>query len=71
MDWLSRLRSILPLRVSASGGRRLIVRLHMMDSYELEECKPKIIRRERPFWREHRLDLLHLKPDGTIDHKHL
>jgi hypothetical protein len=68
MDWL---RNILALRASVSGQRRSVVRLHMMDSYELEECKPKIIRRERSFWREHRLDSYHLKPDGTIDHKHL
>ncbi len=71
MDWLSRLRSILPVSVRVSGQRRSVVRMHMIDSYELEECKPRIIRRERPLWREHRLDSYHLKPDGTIDHRHL
>ena len=67
MDWLSRFRAIL----SFSGQRRTLVRYHKIDSYDLDVCTPKVIRRERPFGREDRLDVLHLKPDGTIEHSHL
>ena len=66
MDWLRRLRELVPFGIDISVRR--IVRLHILDSYELEECRPKVIRRERPFWREHRLDSYHLMPDGTIKH---
>ena len=68
MDWLSKIRDLLP---NIGSQRRSIVRMDLVDSYDLEECIPKIIRRERPFWREHGLDSYHLKADGTIEHKSL
>jgi hypothetical protein len=67
MEWLSRLRGILSL----SGQRRTLVLYHKRDSYDLDVCTPKIIRRERRFWREDRLDLFHLKPDGNTEYKPL
>ena len=66
MDWLSRLRDLLPFGVRVTIARRTIVRFHKVNVVALEECKPKGILRERPFWRTDKLDFYHLWPDGTI-----
>lgn len=67
MDWLSRLVNTFP-EVKFLMERRKITRFTKLDVYELEECKPKIIRREIPFWRTDRLDKFHLMPDGSFTH---
>lgn len=68
MDWLNRLRDLLPFGVRITAARRTMVRFHKINVAELEECKPKGFLRERPFWRTDKLDFYHLLPDGTINH---
>ena len=68
MEWLSKLRHLLPLHGKIQVGRQKIIRLHKINIFELEVCKPKGILRERPFWRTEKVDFYHLFPDGTIKH---
>ena len=68
MEWLSKLRHLLPLHVKLQVGKWRIVLLHKINVLELEVCKPKGILRERSFWRMEKVDFYHLLPDGTIKH---
>ena len=61
LNWLSRILSI-----SLRQQRRVIVRQSIYDSYDLQVCVPKIIRRSRPLWLSDRLDSYHLLEDGNI-----
>ena len=67
MDWLIRLKGMWPINISVK--RETLVMFTKVDVYELEECKPKVIRRERSFFRTDRLDSYHLQLDGSIEIK--
>lgn len=68
MDWLAKIKSLLPITIRATASRQTIVHLYKINVAELEECKPKGFLRERPFWRTDRIDFYHLLSDGTIQH---
>ena len=53
-----------PLRVE----RKTLVKFNKQDFYTLEVCKPVIVRRERPLWREDRLDKYHLMRNNKVRH---
>lgn len=67
MDWLTRLTNLVP-HVRASSERKSLVLMHKVNTFELVECVPKGIIRERNFWRTERVDFYHRRPDGTIKH---
>ena len=69
MDLLSNLASLLPLKINIKRRDEKIVFLNKCDSYDLEICTPKLVRREQSFFRTDRLDSFHLRPDGSIDHE--
>lgn len=68
MDLLSRLVSLLPIKIDIKRRDEKIIFLNKCDSYDLEICIPKLVRREQSFFRTDRLDSFHLRPDGSIDH---
>jgi len=69
MDWLKIFKVSWPFSISIH--RRTLVLFKKLDVYELEVCNPKIVRRERSFFRTDRLDKYHLLQDGSFTHEPL
>ncbi len=67
MDWLSRLLR-LAFEIRITTQRKTIIRMTKVNTADLEVCRPKLILRERPFWRKDQIDSYPLLPDGTIRH---
>jgi len=67
MDLLSKLVGLLSIKVDIKRRDEKIVFLNKCDFYDLEICKPKLVRREQSFFRTDRLDKFHLRPDGSLD----
>jgi hypothetical protein len=69
MNLLSSLASLLGFKISISRHDEKIVYLHKFDSYDLEICKPKLVRIERHFPHIDELHSFHLHYDDIIEHK--
>lgn len=67
MGWLSELFRILP-SLQVTIHRKTTVQISKVNVGELEVCKPKMITRERPFWRSDKVDIYHALPDGSVRH---
>ena len=67
MAWpiLLKILEIFP-KISLSANRQTLIRYHKVNIFDLQECVPKGLTRERPFWRTDRVDFYHKLPDGTI-----
>lgn len=69
MDLLSKLVGLLPIKVDIKRRDEKIVFLNKCDFYDLEICRPKLVRREKSFFRTDQLDKFHLLPDGSVIHE--
>ena len=70
MDLPSKLAGLLsPFKIDIKRRDEKIVFFNKCDSYDLEVCIPKVIRREKSLFRSDRLDSFHLKPDGSIEYR--
>lgn len=57
-----------PLDVRASSARYTYVLRVKFDVSELQVCHPVVIKRERSFGREEKIDVIHALEDGTVRH---
>lgn len=69
MEWLKIIKECLPINLNIGVQHKKIVKYTKLDMYDLEVCKPKLIRRERSFFRKDQLDKFHLYPDGSVSHE--
>lgn len=68
MDWLEKIRSIFPVtaNINVTRAKKTLVLYNKTNIFELETCIPKGIIRERSWGRTDRIDLYHLRKNGTI-----
>ena len=66
--WLGKIAQLLPFRVRADikYKRDTITRRVRLETDTFKECHVREVRRERSFWREDRVDIVHKEPGGDI-----
>jgi len=68
MDFLEKLRDLIPVRLSALSVRKSLILRVKINTVDLETCIPKGVLRERSFWRTEKLDFFHKLADDSIKH---
>ncbi len=67
MDWLSRIKDLLPWpNVNVNIDKKTIALRTRIELGEFEECHVGIVRRERPFWRMDKVDFVHKETGGNV-----
>lgn len=56
------------LPVDLSYERKSLVQMNKFNIRDLTICQPTVIQRERPLWREDRVDIVHAWPNGDVTH---
>lgn len=64
--WLSKVRDILSPWPRVTIEKKNINLRIRLDLATFKECQVKEVRRERPFWRMDKVDLVHKEPGGEF-----
>ena len=71
MDWIDKLKGLIPFKASASSERKTLRLIMRIEPGELEECKVGIVRNERPLWLSDKILTVHKEPGEEITFKRL
>ena len=68
--WLSKLAQLLPLRLwlQVRHKKETITHRIRLETDTFPECHVHEVRRERPFWRADKVDMVHKEPGGEVSY---